>query len=128
MSIAKFVAAGSMAFALIGSMSASADFRGEVHHSARECASRHRPVSEHDAELLERWGCLSGTRNPICERGNKGRRFIASVAIGAEILAGGDAQTSLLAVLDVCSGSGAVSTPRSLSSASRSTPRTSSRR
>ena len=26
------------------------------------------PVSAYDAELLERWGCLSGTRNAFCQQ------------------------------------------------------------
>ena len=70
MTLAKMVAAGSMAFVLVGSIPASADFRGEV-ESARAAG----PVSEHDAELLQRWGCLSGTRNPVCERSGQGRRY-----------------------------------------------------
>ncbi len=40
---------------------------GELEH-ARLNALAGGPVSERDAELLERWGCLSGTRNPFCER------------------------------------------------------------
>ena len=74
MTLAKLMAAGAMAFVLVGSLPASADFRGEV-ESARANARAGGPVSEHDAELLERWGCLSGTRNPACERGNQGRRY-----------------------------------------------------
>ena len=74
MNIARLVAVGSMVFAVVGPMPASADFRGEV-ESARVNARAGGPVSEHDAELLERWGCLSGTRNPVCERGNQGRRY-----------------------------------------------------
>jgi hypothetical protein len=74
MTLAKLMAAGAMAFVLVGSLPASADFRGEV-ESARANARAGGPVSEHDAELLERWGCLSGTRNPVCERGNQGRRY-----------------------------------------------------
>ena len=74
MSIARLVAVGSLVFAVAGSTPASADFRGEV-ESARANARAGGPVSERDAELLERWGCLSGTRNPVCERGNQGRRY-----------------------------------------------------
>ena len=74
MNIAKLVAVGSMAFVLVGPMPASADFRGEV-ESARANARAGGPVSEHDAELLQRWGCLSGTRNPVCERSGQGRRY-----------------------------------------------------
>ncbi len=34
--------------------------------SARANARAGGPVSERDAELLDRWGCLSGTDNPYC--------------------------------------------------------------
>jgi hypothetical protein len=40
---------------------------GEL-EAARANARAGGPVSERDAELLERWGRLSGTRNPFCER------------------------------------------------------------
>lgn len=40
----------------------------ELEH-ARANARAGGPVSERDAELLERWGCTSGTRNPICGQG-----------------------------------------------------------
>lgn len=40
---------------------------GELEH-ARANARAGGPVSERDAELLERWGCSSGTRNAFCER------------------------------------------------------------
>ncbi len=36
--------------------------------SARANARAGGPVSGRDAELLERWGCLSGTDNPFCRR------------------------------------------------------------
>ena len=32
------------------------------------------PVSERDAELLDRWGCTSGTDNPYCDRQYRERR------------------------------------------------------
>lgn len=35
--------------------------------SARANARAGGPVSERDAELLDRYGCLSGTRNSFCE-------------------------------------------------------------
>ncbi len=38
---------------------------GELEH-ARANARAGGPISERDAELLERWGCLSGTGNPFC--------------------------------------------------------------
>jgi hypothetical protein len=38
---------------------------GELEH-ARANARAGGPVSERDAELLERYGCLSGTRSAFC--------------------------------------------------------------
>jgi hypothetical protein len=40
---------------------------GELEH-ARANARAGGPVSERDAELLERWGCLSGTKSRFCQR------------------------------------------------------------
>ena len=40
---------------------------GELQH-ARLNALAGGPVSERDAELLERWGCLSGTPSAFCQR------------------------------------------------------------
>jgi hypothetical protein len=40
---------------------------GELEH-ARANARAGGPVSERDAELLERYGCLSGTDNDFCRR------------------------------------------------------------
>lgn len=40
---------------------------GELEH-ARANARAGGPVSERDAELLDRYGCLSGTRSRFCER------------------------------------------------------------
>ncbi len=39
----------------------------ELEH-ARANARAGGPISERDAELLERYGCLSGTRSAFCER------------------------------------------------------------
>ncbi len=39
---------------------------GELQH-ARLNALAGGPVSARDAELLERWGCLSGTRSAFCQ-------------------------------------------------------------
>ncbi len=36
--------------------------------AARANARAGGPISGYDAELLERWGCLSGTRNAFCQR------------------------------------------------------------
>jgi hypothetical protein len=46
---------------------------GELEH-ARANARAGGPVSERDAELLERWGCLSGTNNPFCYKLSHPRR------------------------------------------------------
>jgi hypothetical protein len=46
---------------------------GELEH-ARANARAGGPVSERDAELLERWGCTSGTQNEFCERLDDQRR------------------------------------------------------
>jgi hypothetical protein len=40
---------------------------GEV-EAARANARAGGPISEHEAYLLERYGCLSGTDNPVCFR------------------------------------------------------------
>jgi hypothetical protein len=39
----------------------------ELEH-ARANARAGGPISERDAELLERYGCLSGTNSPFCRR------------------------------------------------------------
>lgn len=41
---------------------------GELEH-ARANARAGGPVSERDAELLQRYGCLSGTNSPACHQG-----------------------------------------------------------
>jgi hypothetical protein len=40
---------------------------GEL-EAARANARAGGPISERDAELLERWGCLSGTDSAFCRR------------------------------------------------------------
>lgn len=47
---------------------------GELEH-ARANARAGGPVSERDAELLERYGCTSGTNNPVCHQGYSGYRY-----------------------------------------------------
>ena len=47
--------------------SVAADTWLEVEH-ARANARAGGPISEQDAEMLERYGCLSGTRNAFCQR------------------------------------------------------------
>jgi hypothetical protein len=39
----------------------------ELEH-ARANARAGGPIAADEAELLERYGCLSGTKNPFCER------------------------------------------------------------
>jgi hypothetical protein len=56
---------------------AQADSYFELAH-ARANARAGGPVSARDAELLERYGCLSGTDNPVCKprwRGKKKTRY-----------------------------------------------------
>ncbi len=55
---------GALAIASPGS--ARADSYWDLEH-ARANARAGGPVSEQDAELLERWGCLSGTQSRFCE-------------------------------------------------------------
>ena len=73
MIISRMMAVAAVVLA-VGSTTASADFRGEV-ESARANARAGGPTNERDAELLERWGCLSGTRSNFCERQHNGRHY-----------------------------------------------------
>ena len=52
---------------------AHADSYWEVEH-ARANARAGGPVSERDAELLERYGCLSGTNSAFCRNLERGDR------------------------------------------------------
>lgn len=61
-----FIAALCVAFASAPNP-ASADLPADV-ESARGNARAGGPVSPHDAELLKRWGCTSGTRSRACRR------------------------------------------------------------
>ena len=74
MNIARLVAVGSILCVVAGSAPASADLPGEV-EAGRANARAGGPGSVQDVELVKRWGCLSGTRNPVCEQGNQGRRY-----------------------------------------------------
>jgi len=58
---------GTAAFVAIQAAPALADSYWEV-EAARANARAGGPVSERDAELLTRYGCLSGTRSAFCER------------------------------------------------------------
>jgi hypothetical protein len=74
----QFVAAGAMLL-LTSSVflhPAAARGLGEAGEleSARANARAGGPVSERDAELLERYGCLSGTQSEFCQRLNYERR------------------------------------------------------
>jgi hypothetical protein len=64
------IAATIAAVGLVASVPASArgvGEAGELEH-ARANARAGGPVSERDAELLERWGCLSGTDSRFCRK------------------------------------------------------------
>ena len=50
----------------LGTTGARADTIWDV-ESARANARAGGPVSAYDAELLDRWGCLSGTRSAYCQ-------------------------------------------------------------
>jgi hypothetical protein len=67
MHLMKLAAIGIGALAVVGPASVRADSYWEV-ESARANARAGGPVSERDAELLERYGCLSGTQSVYCER------------------------------------------------------------
>lgn len=60
-------AIGAGALAALGSVAAEADSYWELEH-ARANARAGGPVSERDAELLERYGCLSGTDSAFCKK------------------------------------------------------------
>jgi len=47
---------------------------GELEH-ARANARAGGPVSERDAELLQRYGCTSGTNSPACHQGYRSYRY-----------------------------------------------------
>jgi hypothetical protein len=64
-----FVIASILAVVLVAPTPAAAGLAeaGELAH-ARANARAGGPLSERDIELLERWGCLSGTDYPLCRR------------------------------------------------------------
>jgi len=61
------------AFLLVAPTAVSADSYWEV-EAARANARAGGPTNARDAELLERYGCLSGTRSAFCERLDHGDR------------------------------------------------------
>jgi hypothetical protein len=66
----RLFALGLLAASMPGA-SARADSMWEVAH-ARANARAGGPISGYDAEMLERWGCLSGTRSAFCRRVARG--------------------------------------------------------
>ncbi len=70
-------AVAAMVLAVSASLApARADSMWELAH-ARANARAGGPISGYDAEMLERWGCLSGTNSAFCkrlERSSKVRR------------------------------------------------------
>ncbi len=61
------LAAGVFAAASLPAQARGAGEAGEL-EAARANARAGGPVSERDAELLERWGCLSGTDSKFCRK------------------------------------------------------------
>lgn len=66
-------ALGAGMVAALGTGPVRADSYWEV-EAARANARAGGPVSERDAELLERYGCLSGTQSPFCRQLEHGKR------------------------------------------------------
>ena len=62
----RLVAAGLSVLAVLGPAAVHADTIWDV-ENARANARAGGPVSAFDRELLERWGCLSGTRSAFCQ-------------------------------------------------------------
>ena len=73
MKIAPPMALAAAACFLIAPTAVSADSYWEV-EAARANARAGGPTNARDAELLERYGCLSGTRSGFCERLDHGGR------------------------------------------------------
>ena len=68
------VGAGSLALAPQAALAGGLVEAGELEH-ARANARAGGPVSEQDAELLQRYGCLSGTNSPVCRQGYRSQRY-----------------------------------------------------
>lgn len=62
---------GFAAFTALAPSTVRADSYWEL-ESARANARAGGPVSERDAELLERYGCLSGTKSAFCQNLERG--------------------------------------------------------
>jgi hypothetical protein len=67
MNIAKWAALGTAAAVLAVPTMVAADSYWEV-EAARANARAGGPTNARDAELLQRYGCLSGTRSAFCQR------------------------------------------------------------
>lgn len=66
-------AVGAGALMVSGAAAVHADSFWELEH-ARANARAGGPTNARDAELLERYGCLSGTRSAFCERVDRQQR------------------------------------------------------
>ena len=71
MNIVRAAAVAVAALAVAGPMPAAAQTYWEV-EAARANARAGGPTNAYDADLLERYGCLSGTRSRFCERLSNG--------------------------------------------------------
>ncbi len=68
--------AAAIAFAALAASVAAparADSYLELEH-ARANARAGGPIAEDEAELLERWGCTSGTKSEFCKKVDRGER------------------------------------------------------
>jgi hypothetical protein len=76
MNMARLAALGFAALAVAAPTAVWADSYWEV-EAARANARAGGPTNARDAELLDRYGCLSGTRSAFCERqaGHAPRRY-----------------------------------------------------
>lgn len=61
------------ALAVLTAPAARADSYLELEH-ARANARAGGPIAEDDAEMLERWGCTSGTNSEFCKKVDRGQR------------------------------------------------------
>jgi hypothetical protein len=79
MGMKTLAALGVVALAAVVPTAVSADSYWEV-EAARANARAGGPTNARDAELLNRYGCLSGTRSAFCERqsGEAPRRYYRS--------------------------------------------------
>ncbi len=73
MTIAKWAALATVAVIAAAPTTVAANSYWEV-EAARANARAGGPTNARDAELLERYGCLSGTRSGFCERLAGGER------------------------------------------------------